>query len=81
MLDHAVACEQSILAAYHAKPRRWPTAVVITMAGRVWVPRLLRVWNAAASQIGNMASIRARRKRIVPELGAHYDSCVNFWTN
>jgi hypothetical protein len=80
-LRHAVAREQSVLVVCHAKPRRWPTAVVITMAERVRVQRLLRVWNAAASRIGNMASIRARRKRIVPELGAHYVSCANFWLN
>jgi hypothetical protein len=79
---NAVAREQSVLVVCHAKPRRWPTAVVIiTMAERVRVQRLLRVWNAAASRIENMASIRAGRKRIVPELAAHYDSCVNFWIN
>ena len=81
MLDHAVAREQSILAAYHAKPRRWPTAVVITMAERVRVQRLLRVWNAAANRIGNTATILARRKRIVSKLREHYDGCVNFWLN
>jgi hypothetical protein len=80
-LRHAVACEQSVLVVCHAKPRRWPTAVVIIMAERVRVQSLLRVWSAAAGRIGNMASIRARRKQIVPELGAHYDSYVNFWIN